>query len=118
MQTGAVTPSSSAEKVDELAAVTGHAGVEAEPLGTENRVGAAVAQAHRDGAAVVLGQRADRFQRVGHIGLAGLDLFEPGLAARPGAAVLVWQRSRHRAPEQIGRGRDVAVGGELIGKLA
>ena len=95
--------------------MTGHAGVVAEPRRAEDGVGAAVAEAHGDGAAVVLVQRADVLERIGHVGFAGLDLFQARLAARPGAAVLVPERSRHRAPEQVGRGRDVAMHGELVG---
>ena len=106
------------DKVEKLGAVARDAGVKAEPLRAENGVWPAVAKAHRGGAAVVLWQRAHVFERVGHVGLARFDVFQPRLAARSGARILMRERPRYRAPEQVGRGGDIARGGKFVGDPA
>ena len=61
--------------------MAGQAGVVAEPLRTDDGVGAAVAVAHRRGAPVELRKRAEIGERIDHVGLAGLDLLHRGWRA-------------------------------------
>ena len=83
-----------ADVIEQLRAVARQAGIVAQPLRPEDRVGAAVAGSHRRGAAVELRQRADVRQRVLHVGLAGRDLRQPRLAALPRARILVGAEGR------------------------
>ena len=115
MQTGARHAVELLHVIEELGAVAGNAGGIAEPLRPEDRVGAAVAETHHRGLAVELRQRAQIGEHVDEIALAGLDLLEPRLRALLGAAVVMGQRSRQRAPEQIGRRGDDAVCGKFVG---
>jgi len=106
------------DEIEHARAVAGDAGIVAEPLGSEDRVGAAVAEAHRRGAPIELRQAADVGERVRHVGFARADFLQPRLRALRRAGVLVRQRARHRAPEEVGRGGDIAVRGELVGEVA
>jgi hypothetical protein len=54
-------------------------------------------------------------QCIGHIGVALFDLFEPRLRALLGAPIVMGGRPGNRAPEQVRRGRDDVMGGELVG---
>src|SRR5262249_60278449 len=65
--------------IELVGAVAGNAGRVAEAFRSEDGVGAAIAEAHRHGAAVELRHFAEPRQRIGHIGLALFDLFEPRL---------------------------------------
>jgi hypothetical protein len=55
-------------------------------------------------------------ERVRHVGFARPDFLGPRLRALGRAAILVRERPRHRPPEQVGRGCDIAVRGELVSK--
>src|SRR5262249_42216436 len=54
-------------------------------------------------------------ERIGHIRLTLFDLLEPRLRTLLRAAVVVGERARDRAPEQVGRCGDEAMRSELIG---
>src|SRR5262245_27175163 len=101
--------------IEHLRAVAGNAGSVAEAFRPEDRVGTAIAEAHCDRAAVELGQSANARERVGHVSLAFSNLVEPRLRALLRASVVVGERARKRAPEQVRRGSNVAGCGELIG---
>src|SRR5581483_8477459 len=104
-----------ADVVHQLRAVTRHAGRITEALRSEDRVGSAVAEAHRGGAPVEVRRRgAQLHQRVRHVGFAGLDPREPRLPAPGRARVVARERTRDGAPEQIRRRRDEATRRELI----
>src|SRR5262249_55814445 len=51
----------------------------------------------------------------GKMGVGLAELLEPRLRALLRAAIVVGERARDRAPEQVGRGGDEAMRGELIG---
>src|SRR5262249_18561825 len=58
-------------------AVTRKAGGVAESFRSKKGIGTAVAETHNGGAPIEFGQIAQLGERVGHVGLAGLDFFRP-----------------------------------------
>src|SRR6266705_1854818 len=104
--------------VEHLRAVAGDARVVAQALRPEDRVGPAVAQAHHGGAPVPQRLLAKPGEHIGEIGFTQLDFREARLRALLRTLVVARERPRDRAPEQIGRRREKALRGELVGDRA
>src|SRR5438093_12687229 len=101
--------------IEHLGTVARNAGSVAEAFRPEDGIRPSVAEAHRHGAPVELWQLAELRQSIGHVGLALLDLLEPPLRTLLGSAIVMGERARNGAPEQVRRRSDKAVGRELTG---